>query len=278
MSLPGRFLTLGGQRVFYHRKGSGTPVVLIHGFLVSHYAWRHVIPHLTAEHDVIAFDLPGFGESDRPTPADFRYDATGYMETVVAVLDALGLERAALVGHAIGGAIALVTAARRPERVTRLAVVDPLVYPFKLPPEVLPLLVPGVGPILFRTLYTRGLVRRYFRNDLYRDPALVTDEWVDYVWERLNRPGGFEAAHAVVSSSSDPRPIEEALRAVRAPALIVWGADDRLFPVAHAHRLAAELPGSELALLADCGHAPPEERPDELARVLAPFLRAEVRA
>lgn len=281
MSLPGRFLNLGGQRVFYHRRGRGAPVVLIHGFLVSHYAWRHVIPQLSEGHDVIAFDLPGFGESDRPPPVEFRYDVLGYMETVVGVLDALEIERAALVGHAIGGGIALVTAARRPERVSRIAVVDPLVYPFKLPPEVLPLLVPGVGPILFRTLYTRGIIRRYMKNDLYRDPALVTDEWVDYVWERLNRPGGFEAAHAVVRSSSDPRVVAEALRAVRAPALVAWGADDHLFAAENAPRLAEELPGSELHIIPECGHAPPEEKPDELVKVLAPFLagtRPEVAA
>jgi pimeloyl-ACP methyl ester carboxylesterase len=274
MSLPGRFLSLGGQRVFVHRVGRGTPVVLIHGLLVSHYAWRHVIPALSAAHDVIAFDLPGFGESDRPRPVDFRYDALGYMETVVGVLDELGLPRAALVGHALGGAVALVTAARRPERVSRLAVVDPLVYPYKMPPEALPLLVPGVGPLLFRTLYTRGLIRRYLRNLVYADAARCGEEWVDYIWERLNRPGGFEAAHAVLRASSDPRLVEQSLPAVRAPALIVWGAADRLFSAADAPRLAQELGGSELVILDGCGHAPPEERPDALVEALLPFLGA----
>lgn len=275
MSLPGRFLNLGGQRVFYHRRGRGTPVLLVHGFLVSHYAWRAVIAELGEAHDVIAIDLPGFGESDRPSPVDFRYDFLGYMETVVGVLDSLEIPRAALVGHSLGAGIALVTAARRPERVSRVAAVDPLVYPFKMPPEVLPLLVPGLGPFLFRALYTRGLMRHTMRSDIYRDPALITDEWVDYVWERLNRPGGFEAAHAVLRACSNPRLVEDSLRLVRAPALIAWGAEDRLFEPAHAERLRDALPGSELHVIPECGHTPAEEKPAELARVLRPFLAAD---
>src|SRR6266567_1854275 len=117
MSLPGRFLHIGGQRVFYHRTGRGRPLVLLHGYMVSHWCWRHVIPALAAEHDVIALDLLGFGESDRPPATEFRYDAAAHMETVLAVLDALGVERAALMGHSMGGAGALYAAARRPERV-----------------------------------------------------------------------------------------------------------------------------------------------------------------
>jgi pimeloyl-ACP methyl ester carboxylesterase len=278
MSLPGRFLTLGGQRVFTHRQGRGTPVLLVHGFLLSHYVWRRVIPRLAEEHDVIAIDLPGFGESDRPRPDDFRYDPLGYMETVVGVLDALELERAAIVGHSLGAAIALVTAARRPERVTRLGLVNPLVYPFKLPAEALPLMVPGLGPTLFRTLYTRGLVGRYMRNHVYHDPALVTDEWIDYVWERLNRPLGFEAAHAVMRSCTDPRIVAESLRLVRAPSLIAWGEGDKLFASEHGQRLAGELAGSELHIIAECGHAPAEEQPEALLALLLPFLAGAPRA
>jgi pimeloyl-ACP methyl ester carboxylesterase len=103
MSLPGRFLNIGGQRVFYHRSGRGSPVVLIHGYLVSHWCWREVIRGLADAHDVIAIDLPGFGESDRPAPTAYRYDAPAFMETVLGVLDALDLTRASLVGHSMGG-------------------------------------------------------------------------------------------------------------------------------------------------------------------------------
>ncbi len=274
MSLPGRFLEIGGQRVFYHRTGRGRPLVLLHGFLLSHYSWRHVIPGLAAEHDVIAIDLPGFGESDRPSPADFRYSAAGYMETVVGVLDVLGLERASLLGHSLGAGVALHTAARQPDRVERLIVLDPLVYDFPLPVEGRVLLTPYLGPALMKTVYTRGVLRHYLTRYLYHHPALVAEELVDYLWERLNRPGGFDAAHACLRLCADPSTIGSSLRAVRAPSLIIWGEGDRLFASSHAARLQGELPGSLLHVLPDCGHAPAEERPDEVLRLVLPFLAA----
>lgn len=273
MSLPGRFLDIGGQRVFYHRAGRGKPLVLLHGILVSHYVWRHVIPGLAADHDVIAIDLPGFGESDRPSASDFRYTPTGYLETVIGVLDALGIERATLAGHSMGGGIALYTAARQPDRVERLVVVDPLIYPFTVPVEGRIAMVPYVGPSILRTLYTRSVLRRYMIRDIYLDPALASDEWVDYVWERFNRPGGVEAVHATVRMCADPGPIARVLRAVRAPSLVVWGEQDRLFPVSQARQLHADLPGSQLVIVPRCGHSPAEERPADLLRAMTAFLQ-----
>jgi pimeloyl-ACP methyl ester carboxylesterase len=252
-------------------------VVLIHGFAVSHWCWRHVIPGLAGAHDVIAIDLPGCGESDRPAPGDYHYDAPAFMETVLGVLDALGLDRVSLVGHSMGGGVALYTAARRPERVDRLVAIDPLCYPYRMPPEGRLLLVPYLGPALFRTLYTRGMVRLYMRRHVYRDPALAADEWVDYVWERLNRPGGMEAAHATLRFCQTPAIVARSVRAIRAPTLVVWGAEDRIFPSAFAPRLQADIPGAEAIVVKECGHAPPEEKPEAVLRAVQTFLAAAER-
>jgi len=278
MSLPGRFLNIGGQRVFYHRIGHGRPVILIHGYGVSHWCWRHVIPGLAETNDVIAVDLPGFGESDRPPPSEYRYDAPAFMETILAVLDALGLERAALAGHSMGGGVALYTAARRPERVERVIAVDPLCYPYRMPPEGRLLLVPYIGPALFHTFYTRAVVRHYMRRHVYRDPEIATDDWVDYVWERINRPGGMDAAHATLRFCQDPTTIARTVRAIRSPALVIWGDEDRIFPSAFAPRLQADIPGSEVHVIKECGHAPPEEKPEVVVRAMQGFLGAPDRA
>ena len=275
MSLPGRFLSIGGQRVFYHRSGRGRPVVLIHGFAVSHWCFRHIIPGLAAGNDVIAIDLPGGGESDRPPPADYRYDAPAYMETVLGVLDALGLEKASLVGHSMGGGVALYTAARRPERVDRLVVIDPLCYPYRLPPEGRALLVPYLGPALFQALFSRPVVRNYMQRRVYRDPALATEEWVDYIWERLNRPGGIQALHSSLRFCHEPSVIARTVRAIRSPTLIVWGDGDKIFPASFGPRLRVDITGAELHIVRECGHAPPEERPDEVVKVVAGFLAAD---
>jgi pimeloyl-ACP methyl ester carboxylesterase len=177
----------------------------------------------------------------------------------------------------MGAAVALVVAARRPERVDRLALVAPLVHRYPVPPEFRALALPYAGPALFRAAATRGLVRRLLLRRIFYDPVHVTDEAVDYVWERINRPGGFEAAHAALRFVADPAAVASSVRAVRAPSLVVWGEEDRLFPPANARQLAADLISSRLVLIPRCGHAVAEERPQELLDALLPFLAASER-
>lgn len=277
VSLPGRLISVDGIRVFCSRGGAGapgrSPLLFLHGWFTSHWVFREVVPPLCAAgHDVIAIDLPGFGESDRPPPGSYRYDAVAFADTVVSVLDALGVDRAHVCGHSMGGAVAITMAARRPERVDRLILVDALAFPFRLPPEAHVVLAPVAGPWLFRAFLTRRMVRYFLRRDLFKDPSKVTEDWVDYLWERANRPGSIDAALAALRFCVHPSSVVQGARAVRSPVLIVWGEDDRLFPATFARRLAGEMTGSEVRIIPACGHEPPLERPDEFLRAVMPFL------
>ncbi len=279
MSLPGRLLNVRGTRVFVHQLGTRargrSPVVLVHGWLLSHYSWRQVIaPLVDAGHEVVALDLPGFGESDRPTVAAYRYDATAFSDTLLDTLDALEIERASLCGHDLGAAVSMVTAARHPDRVDRLALIAPPVYATNLPPEAIAVRLPFAGRFLFRLGLARKMIRSFMEREIYVDPALVTDDWVDYVWERAQRPGGVEAAHQAMRIVYDPDEVAHCVAAVRAPTLIVWGELDALLSLRLGRRLHGELPGSELRVIPGCGHAPAEERPAELLAALVPFLGA----
>ncbi len=273
VSLPGRFVDTSAGRVFVHRGGAtGEPLVLLHGFMMSHWYFRNVQPRFERDHQVIAIDLPGFGESDRPEVAKFPYDVHAMAGAVCEVLDKLGIERAAVLGHSMGGGVALALAARRPERVSRLVLVCPTVYPLQMPALIKLVLNDRFGPFLWKHAFTKGEMRRQMLKQHFKDPAPVTDEFVDYVWARFNRAGGREAAYAVTkqfaamsNNTADPM-------RVRAPTLLVWGDEDRMIPLSHGKRLLRGIPGARLAVVPSCGHNVHLERPDEFLRQVVPFL------
>jgi pimeloyl-ACP methyl ester carboxylesterase len=269
-----RFVDTSAGRIFVHRAGrsSGSePLVLLHGLMMSHWIFRPVLAELARDREVIAIDLPGFGESDRPHPDKYRYDAPAFAATLVELFDALGLARADVLGHSLGASAALVLAARHPERVDRLVLVCPAVYPLPVYPEH-QLMLSRLGPFLWNHVMGKRELARSWRGRHVRDPAVISDELLDYVWTRLNRAGGREAAYAAAlalsklsNSSADPG-------RVRAPTLLIWPEEDRVVPLAHGKRLAKLIPGARLSVVPACGHDVFIERPDELMRVLAPFL------
>jgi pimeloyl-ACP methyl ester carboxylesterase len=277
MSLPGRLVELASGRLYVHTQGSGPPLVLLHGYLVSHWYYRAVIPRLAERFEVIAIDLPGQGESDRPPPERFSYDLPSLADTIGFCLDALGKPRVRIAAHSMGGGVAITLAARQPQRVERLVLEDAAIYPLPMPIEGKLALLPGVGKLIFKSVYARRDLARHLRS-VYKDPALATDELIDYYWERFNRAGARDANYALLrmldryaDNTGDPGRIQ-------CPTLLVWGEEDRAVPLAHGKRLVKQIPGARLEVIGSCGHSPHEERPDEYLRVVLPFLDGEARA
>lgn len=120
----GEFIDLSGQRIYYYAAGSrgaGEPIVLIHGFPTSSHLWLDVVAKLPPGHRIVVLDLLGFGRSDAPVDADYSVGAHG--ERLMRLFDALRIDRAMIVGHGTGGAIALWAGLTIPERVTRIALI-----------------------------------------------------------------------------------------------------------------------------------------------------------
>jgi pimeloyl-ACP methyl ester carboxylesterase len=269
--LTARYTTLEGLRVRYVRAGSGPPLLLVHGIVSSIDTWRDVLPLLAREHDVVALDLPGFGASDQPA----GLSGLVYPKVLAGLMDQLGIPRASIVGHSLGGAAACLLAAERPERVDRLALLAPA--GFNLASDEMPWLLrvvewPPVGALLERLPVRRALVRTGLRQVVY-DDALVTDERVEQYWAPLARPGAIASLRALLASrhalgASVPQQAAQ----VRAPTLLVWGREDAWIPVTYAESFLAAIPGSHLRVLERCGHLPQEERPRETAGLLLEFL------
>jgi pimeloyl-ACP methyl ester carboxylesterase len=273
LGLEPRFETVAGVRLRYVRTGAGSPVVLIHGIASSIYTWKDVLPALSRDHDVVAVDLPGFGASDQPP------DLTWAMlpAAVSGLMDRLGIPRASLVGHSLGGAVAVTLALDRKDRVERLVLVDSA--GFNLAPRDRPFVVrlagSPAGRALERLPYRRLLVRLGLRQ-VFHDDRLVTPERIEEYLAPMARPGTLASLRSLTASQGQGFAATFAGRIGDAavPTLIVWGREDRWIPLEQGRRFEAAIRGSRLVVIDGCGHMPQEERPGDLLQVVEPFLSA----
>lgn len=265
-----RFATVGSSRLRYVRTGSGSAVVLVHGFASSLYTWKDVIPALARHHEVIALDLPGFGGSELPRNLSFE----DLPRAVLGVMNELGLQRPALVGNSLGGATVALVAAWGPERVSRLALLD--AAGFNLDPAAQPGLVrlttSALAPALQLLPGKRLLVEAGLRQ-VFADDRLVTAERVSEYLAPLQRPGSLAALRSLgVSLARAPSGFADALGGIAVPTLVIWGEQDRWMPLADADRFVAAIPGARKVVVPACGHLPQEEKPEEVARLLLELL------
>jgi pimeloyl-ACP methyl ester carboxylesterase len=271
-----RDLTASGVRLRVVLDGAGSPVVLLHGMFVDATSWQPVIDELREQFLLVAPDLPGFGESEKPPANRFPYGVEAFVGAVADLYAGLELGRAAVVGHGLGGAVALSLAARHPELVSRLVLVDTLCYPAPLDFRRKLVLLPVLGGFVFRQVWGKSMFRAFFRDVMLAPRANVPNQRLDHYYDAFNTPAARGSALATLRATMDTRPLEAQTARIQAPTLVIWGRRDRMYPAGFGQRLAREIRGAGFELL-DTGHAPHEERPSEVAAVIARFLRDERR-
>lgn len=255
--------------------GEGPTVVLLHGLGATKLSYLPLLPALAGQYRVVVPDLPGHGESSKP-----RADYTpGYFAGVVEeLLDEVGAGRVALIGNSMGGRVALEVAARTPDRVSSLVLLDPAVagLPFPMYTRLLRMLPTGVGRVplpLRKRLVMRGI------RQLFADPQLMAsaaylagaDEFI-----RIYRFGRARVAllAALRGLMADTDSFWERVEDVEAPTLILWGREDGLVPVRLGRRLASAMRDAELVVLPGVGHVPQFEAPETTRKLVTEFLEA----
>jgi pimeloyl-ACP methyl ester carboxylesterase len=249
---------------------TGKPLVMIYGWGGSLYMFRHglrLLPPLGIR--AISVDLRGYGLSDKPRVRG-AYTLDVYIADLDALLDALELPRAALMGQSMGGAVALRYALRRPERVTRLVLINPAALVPIVYPALLGAAPRGLARLVRERFIPRSLIALIMRRLAYADASRVTDRDIDEYWAPARLPGYVHAANAALHEF-DWRPLtpgEAASLAV--PTLVMLGKRDRLIRKARTN--AERLRGSRVYEM-EGGHLINEEHPDEFYRVVGEFVR-----
>jgi pimeloyl-ACP methyl ester carboxylesterase len=270
-------IVLHGHRVFYRGAGTGPVVVLVHGITSTSATWATVLPALAERYTVIAPDLLGHGESAKPRG---DYSLGAYASGIRDLLLALGHGRATVVGHSLGGGVAMQLAYQFPEHCDRLVLVasgglgrgiTPLLRAASLPGSelVLPLLANeqllGAGRAVGRLLGRLGLRVQTDLGEVLRGHASLSDGEARAAFLHTLRTIVDPRGQRV--DASDRLYLAQAL-----PFLIIWGERDPIIPVEHAHEAHRLVPGSRLELFPTAGHFPHLDDPLRFVRLLIDFI------
>jgi pimeloyl-ACP methyl ester carboxylesterase len=263
------------QRIAYLDVGTGPPVILIHGFGGSMWQWEQQQHTLSQHSRVLTLDLPGAGLSDKPE-IDYRPDQM--LDFLVGFMDAVKIPQATLVGNSMGAGLAIGMALAHPTRVAKLVLIDGLpqhVMEKLTSPSVrraletsAPTWLVSFGNMLFGGLMVESVLR-----EIVHDPALLTPAVIERSNRNRQRPGLIKPIMTV----RENLPLWESGFATRVgeithPTLVIWGEEDRVFPIAVGEELHQTIKGSRFIRIPKAGHIPQWERPDLVNQELITFI------
>ena len=265
-----------GHRIAFTRRGSGPPLLLIHGIhaAASSYEWHDNADDLAKNNTVYTIDLLGFGRSDRPP---IRYSARLYISLISDFVHQVINEPCVLVATSLSGAYAIVLAARDPQRFPAIALVAPTGL-IRLNKSAGPggeagrlaVETPIVGTAMFNSLVSRRNIRKWLEKT-YADDAVVDEDLIDIYYWTSHQRGARHAPAAFISGHLNID-VRQALRRLTQPALLVWGEEGSTTPVEEFRGFRAVKPDFELSVLTPAGDLPHDERPDDFNVILSTWL------
>lgn len=282
-ALPPRFdeweIELHGRRVVYRVAGSGPPVVLIHGMLNSSSHWRSVALNLAGDYTVIAPDLIGHGDSAAPRG---DYSLGAHASSIRDLLAAEGIDRASIVGHSLGGGVAMQFFYQFPQRTERLVLISSGGLGHEVSPVLRTAALPGVSALLSLTIHRRLLGALTGTGRRLRERDLRLGVYMQALARALRplespeaRQAFLQTLRAVIDvhgqrvSATDRLYLLESM-----PTLIVWGERDNTIPLLHGRRAHEAIPNSRFQTLPRAAHFPHLEDPDGLSEILREFMRS----
>ncbi|WP_210365740.1 alpha/beta hydrolase [Bacillus sp. REN3] len=263
--------TINGIDLYYEHyihPSSARTVVLLHGFLSSTFSFRHLIPLLKEDYNVISVDLPPFGKSGK-LPS-FTYSYRNLAATVVELMTSLGIPRFDVVGHSMGGQIALNILLHHPRNAGNGILLCSSGY---LKKAKLPLILSSYIPyfhIYVKFHLAKSGVKQNLQNVVY-DHSKINDEMLLGYLSPFLEDGIFKALTMMIRHREGDLSAEE-LHRIMAPCLLIWGEHDKVVPLSVGKKLKKDLENSELVILKETGHLVPEEKPEDVHRLIKRFI------
>ncbi len=257
-----------GQKIYYQEAGSGPAVILLHGLGGDRSNWASTLPALSGRFHVYVPDQVGFGQSDKPM---INYRVGTLVDFLDAFCKKVGIAKATLVGNSLGGWVAMDFALAHPDKVDRLVLVDSAGYSQQRtggPPLTRERLV-GLDPATIegeKQLMSVVFFGKAFASDAFAEQALML---------HLHKNDSYTTERFIDSILRGEDMVDGKLGAIKAPALVVWGREDALVPLAAGKALAEDIPGAKLVVLDACGHVPQFECAAPFNAALLQFLGGE---
>ncbi|HEU5139622.1 MAG TPA: alpha/beta hydrolase [Bacillales bacterium] len=243
-------------------------LVLIHGYLSSTFSFRQLIPLLTQTYSVLALDLPGFGKSENSKA--FTYSMANYGKLILSFMKRMQIDRAALVGHSMGGQVALQAVKQAPEQVTGLVLLASSGY---LKPFNRWLVSASYLPFftwIVRREFEKRSAEQILREVVY-DPSTIDTAMIEGYVQPMGATGFYRSLLGLLRKHGGDLTSEE-LKTIHTPTLLIWGREDRIVPLTIGERLVSDLPTASLNVYELTGHLLPEEKPQEVFRDIQAFL------
>ena len=262
----------------YRERGAGEPIVFIHGLLVNGDLWRKVVPELSKDYRCIVPDLP-LGAHEVPLAAHADRTPAGIARLIADFIVALDLRDVTLVGNDTGGALSQIVATRHPERLGALVLTSCDIYEDFLPPLFKPLQflakIPGglkaiAVPLQWRPLRRTPLAFGWLMKRPV-DPAIEAD-WIRRFLANADVRRDASEFVAAIDPAYTLRAADE-LASFGKPVLLIWAQEDKVFKIAHAERMASEIPGARLERVADSYSFVPVDQPKRTAELIRSFVR-----
>lgn len=264
------FSKINQHRIAYRRMGEGEPVLMIHGVASHSFLWEKIMTMLADSYDLIAPDLLGCGDSDKPKGVDYSIDVQS--DNFIAFIEQLDLGPVHLVGHDVGGGVVQLMAVKRPDLVTDLTLINPVGYDYWPVQPITTMRLPVIRA-LTSSIMNRSMLKMVVRRAVYNKAAL-TEAIMDEFWRPLASRDGKDGFIQLIRGINNNllTAITDKLRQLSMPVLLIRGDADAYLSREITEHLASDIPNARLVSIPAGGHFIQLDEPEKISKLLIGFF------